>query len=56
MAMIDLNELMGPESWTKANNMSLNQYVGRNAEIISNCYTAGCKQINFLIKENFSCD
>jgi len=37
-------------------NMGLSQYIGRNAEIISNCYTAGCKQVNFLIKNYFHCD
>ena len=56
LAIVDLEELMTTETWPKLNSMALNQYVGRNPEIISNCYTAGCKQVSFLIKNHFTCD
>lgn len=56
VAIVDLDELIVPEVWPKLRDISLNQFVGRNTEIISNCYTAGCKQVNFLIKTHFNCD
>lgn len=52
----DLNSLLSADMWPKLINMSVNQYLGRNPEIISSCYTAGCKQINFIISGYFACD
>ena len=56
MIIEDLNYLLTTDIWPKLINMALNQYVGRNPEIISNCYTAGCKQVNFIIHGYFKCD
>lgn len=56
LAIIDLNELMTTQTWIKLNSMALNQYIGRNSDIVSNCFTAGCKQVNFMIKNYFTCD
>jgi len=42
--------------WAKLTNIALNQYTGRNADTITGCYTAGCKQVNFILKDHFKCD
>jgi len=36
--------------------MAANQYVGQHADVMTFCYTPGCKQINMLKLTNFKCD
>lgn len=52
----DLNSLLNNQTWPKLISMAVNHYISRNPEIVTNCYTAGCKQINFLMVDNFKCD
>lgn len=52
----DLESLIEPNSWQKLIDMGVTQYVNKNMEIMTFCYTAGCKQINMLKINNFKCD
>ncbi len=36
--------------------MGVTQYVNKNMEVMTFCYTPGCKQINMLKLNNFKCD
>ena len=52
----DLDSLLDSGAWPKLINMAANQYVNRNADVMTFCYTPGCKQINLLQLTNFKCD
>ena len=52
----DLDSLLDKNSWPKLINMALNQYVGKNAEVMTFCYTAGCKQVNMISLNHIKCD
>ena len=44
----DLNALLTNEMEQKLVTIAVNQYAGKNPEILTFCFTAGCKQVNFL--------
>ena len=44
----DLDCIMEPGQWNKTITMATNQHLVRNAETLTFCYTAGCKQINSI--------
>ena len=52
----DLETLIDAGAWPKLINMGVTQYVNKNTQIMSFCYTAGCKQINMLKLNSFRCD
>lgn len=52
----DLESLVDEASWPKLITMSVNQFVNKNAESLTFCYTPGCQQINFLNLKTFCCD
>lgn len=52
----DLNRLLDNNLWPRLINMAVNEYVGKNSDLLTNCFTAGCKQINFIISDYFKCD
>ena len=52
----DLQSLIDAGSWAKLINMGVTQYVNKNNQLMSFCYTAGCKQINMLKINSFKCD
>lgn len=55
-AVEDLNALLTEDMWRKLISMSVNQYVGKNPEKITFCFTAGCKQVNEMKTTYFKCD
>jgi hypothetical protein len=52
----DLESLIETGSWNKLINMGVTQFVNKNAQFMSFCYTPGCKQINMLKLTGFKCD
>lgn len=52
----DLESLIDTTSWDKLKNMAITQFVNKNTDIMTFCYTAGCKQVNMLKLKNFKCD
>ena len=52
----DLESLLEVGQWNKVQTMALNVYVGKHSEIMTYCFTAGCKQINMTKVQHFDCD
>ena len=52
----DLESSLTKAEWDKLKNMSINKYVGLHSETLRFCYTAGCKQLNFVQGPIWNCD
>lgn len=52
----DLDCILEPGQWAKVLTMATNQYLAKNAEVMTFCFTAGCKQINMIKSDHIECD
>lgn len=42
--------------WDKIKNIAINKYISQNSSKISFCFTAGCKEINFIDGPVWNCN
>jgi hypothetical protein len=52
----DLQLLLDKGQWQKCETLGINRLINDNSDKMRFCYTAGCKQINFLDGPVYSCD
>lgn len=52
----DLDSILDPTQWAKVLTMATNQYLAKHGEVMTFCFTAGCKQINMIKGDHIECD